>query len=78
MATINNFEDLSIWKKAQDLAVIFYKLCDANEKIAKGSCGEVRNCLLLSIKVNYTILTKVTSIIACTVALGKQIGALMI
>ncbi len=39
MATINNFEDLSIWKKAQDLAVIFYKLCDANEKIAKGSCG---------------------------------------
>ena len=84
MATISSFEDLEIWKKAQELATIIYELCEINQKIArdfsfkdqikraalsisnniaegfeysnnadfhrflriaKGSCGEVRNCL---------------------------------
>ncbi len=87
MATINSFEDLDIWKKAQELGKLVYDLCEANNKvakdfsfkdqikravlsisnniaegfeynnnkdfvrylrIAKGSCGEVRNCLLFS------------------------------
>ena len=35
MATITNFEDLDIWKKAQDLGAMIYELCDTNQKIAK-------------------------------------------
>ena len=35
MATITSFEDLEIWKKAQDLAAMVYKLCEVNQKIAK-------------------------------------------
>jgi four helix bundle protein len=89
MATIKCFEDLEIWKNAQELAKMVYDLCIRNEKIrqdfefknqikkaalsisnniaegfeynnnadfhrflriAKGSCGEVRNCLRFSVK----------------------------
>ena len=35
MATITNFEDLDIWKKAQDLGAMIYELCETNPKIAK-------------------------------------------
>ena len=36
MATVTCFEDLDIWKKAQDLGVMIYRLCDTNLKIAEG------------------------------------------
>ena len=35
MATILSFEDLEIWKKAQELATIIYQLSEINQKIAK-------------------------------------------
>jgi four helix bundle protein len=116
MATINSFEDLDIWKKAQDLGAMIYRLCDVNQKIAKdfsfkdqikraalsisnniaegfeynnnadfhrflriakGSCGEVRNCLLFSIRIGYTTTEEVKNEIELSVSLGKQIGKLM-
>lgn len=116
MATIQNFEDLEIWKKAQDLGVIVYSLCDSNSKIikdfsfkdqikravlsisnniaegfeysnnadfgrylriAKGSCGEVRNCLLFSVRINYCSPEDVAELIIFSKTLGKQIGSLM-
>jgi four helix bundle protein len=116
MATINSFEDLDIWKKAQELGAIVYRLCDSNPKIAKdfsfkdqikraalsisnniaegfeynnnadfhrylriakGSCGEVRNCLLFSIKIQYTTPEEVKTEIELSVSLGKQIGQLL-
>ena len=116
MATIQNFEDLDIWKKAQDLGAMIYILCDANPKIykdfsfkdqikravlsisnniaegfeysnnadfgrylriAKGSCGEVRNCLLFSIRINYCSPADVAEVIIFSKTLGKQIGSLM-
>lgn len=90
MATVTSFEDLDIWKKAQELGAIVYELCELNPKIAKdfsfkdqvkraalcisnniaegfeynnnndfhrflriakGSCGEVRNCLYFFVRV---------------------------
>jgi four helix bundle protein len=116
MATITSFEDLDIWKKAQDLGAMVYELCDTNSKIAKdfsfkdqikraalsisnniaegfeysnnndfwrflriakGSCGEVRNCLLFSIKVKYTAQEEVGDMIEFSRTLGSQIGNLM-
>ncbi len=116
MATINSFEDLEIWKKAQELGAIIYILCTSNEKIAKdfsfkdqikraslsisnniaegfeysnnndfyrflriakGSCGEVRNCLLFSLRIEYTLLHEVDILIEFSRNLGKQIGSLM-
>jgi four helix bundle protein len=116
MATINSFEDLDIWKKAQDLGAMIYRLCDVNQKIAKdfsfkdqikraalsisnniaegfeynnnadfhrflriakGSCGEVRNCLLFLIRIGYTTTEEVKNEIELSVSLGKQIGKLM-
>ena len=35
MATVTSFEGLEIWKKAQELAAMIYKLCEVNQKIAK-------------------------------------------
>jgi four helix bundle protein len=116
MATITSFENLDIWKKAQDLGALIYLLCDSNSRIvkdisfkyqvkraalsisnniaegfeynnnndfyrylriAKGSCGEVRNCLLFSVKINYTNLQEVGPIIEHSRTLGSQIGNLM-
>jgi four helix bundle protein len=116
MATIKTFEDLEIWKNAQDLGAKIYFLCNSNEKIAKdfsfkdqikraslsisnniaegfeysnnndfyrflriakGSCGEVMNCLLFSIRVEYTLLQDVGGLIEFSRNLGKQIGSLM-
>ena len=116
MATINSFEDLEIWKKAQELGAMIYILCTSNEKIAKdfsfkdqikraslsisnniaegfeysnnndfyrflriakGSCGEVRNCLLFSLRIEYTLLHEVDILIEFSRNLGKQIGSLM-
>jgi four helix bundle protein len=116
MATINSFEELDIWKKAQELGAMVYRLCDRNPKIvkdfsfkdqikrsalsisnniaegfeynnnadfhrylriAKGSCGEVRNCLLFSIKIEYTTQDEVKDEIALSRSLSKQIGQLM-
>ena len=116
MATITSFENLDIWKKAQDPGTLIYLLCDSNSRIvndfsfeyqvkraalsisnniaegfeynnnndfyrylriAKGSCGEVRNCLLFSVKINYTRLQEVEPIIDHAKTLGCQIGNLM-
>ncbi len=116
MATINSFEDLDIWKKAQELGAMIYILCDTNLKInkdfsfkdqikrsalsisnntaegfeysnnadfhrflriAKGSCGEVRNCLLFSVRVGYTTTDEVKNEMELSISLGKQIGKLM-
>ena len=116
MATIKSFEDLDIWKKAQDLGVLIYQLCNTNDKItkdfsfkdqikraalsisnniaegfeysnnndfyrflriAKGSCGEVRNCLIFSHKINYTDIQKINPLIDLSISLGQQIGKLM-
>jgi four helix bundle protein len=116
MATINSFEDLDIWKKAQELGIMIYLLCDTNPqiakdfsfkdqikrsalsisnnvaegfeynnnadfhrflRIAKGSCGEVRNCLLFSIRAGYTKTEEVKNEIELSISLGKQIGKLM-
>ena len=35
MATVQTFEELEIWKKAQDLGAMVYNLCEINQKIAK-------------------------------------------
>jgi four helix bundle protein len=116
MATIHSFEELEIWKKAQELGAMIYKLCDENPKIAKdfsfkdqikraalsisnniaegfeynnnadfhrylriakGSCGEVRNCLLFSIRIKYTTQEEVKAEIELSISLGKQIGQMM-
>lgn len=116
MATIQSFEELEIWKKAQDLGAMVYELCEMNKKIAadfsfkdqikraflsvsnniaegfeynnnndfykflrfsKGSCGEVRNFLLFSVKVKYTIQEDVKQMIDFARVLGKQIGGMM-
>ena len=116
MATILSFEDLEIWKKAQELATIIYQLSEINQKIAKdfsfkdqikraalsisnniaegfeysnnpdfhrflriakGSCGEVRNCLLFSIKINYCTAEEISDSLEFSKALSRQIGAMM-
>ncbi len=116
MATVQTFEELEIWKKAQDLGAIVDELCEMNSKIykdfsfrdqikraalsisnniaegfeynnnndfyrflriSKGSCGEVRNCLLFSIKVKYTTAEEVNTMIDFSRVLGSQIGNMM-
>src|SRR5689334_19187328 len=116
MATVQSFEDLEIWMKAQELGAIVYELCEVNQKIAKdfsfkdqvkravlsisnniaegfeysnnndfykflrfakGSCGEVRNCLLFSLKVKYTTGQEVNNTIDFARLLSKQIGNMM-
>lgn len=47
-------------------------------RIAKGSCGEVRNCLRFSVKMKYTEQKDVDKDINLAISLGKQIGSLMI
>lgn len=34
MATVHHFEDLDIWKKAQELGLMVYTLCNDNKQIA--------------------------------------------
>lgn len=46
-------------------------------RIAKGSCGEVRSCLLFSIKVKYTTDEEVRGMIEFSRLLGSQIGNMM-
>ncbi|MEO6583172.1 MAG: four helix bundle protein [Ferruginibacter sp.] len=114
MPTVQSFEDLEIWKKAQDVGAIIYSLSNSNEKIskdfsfkdqlkraalsisnniaegfeysnnndfyrflriAKGSCGEVRNCLLFSLRVQYTAHDEVKNIIESTIKLGNKLEA---
>ena len=116
MATISSFEDLEIWKKAQELATLVYQLCEVNQKIGKdfsykdqikraalsvsnniaegfeynnnadfhrflrigkGSCGEVRNCLLFSLRINYCSTEEVLDSLELSKVLSKQIGAMM-
>lgn len=116
MATVQSFEELEIWKKAQDLGAMVYELCEVNQKIArdfsfkdqikraalsisnniaegfeynnnndfykflrfsKGSCGEVRNCLLFSIRVNYTNTEEMKPLIDFARVLNRQIGSMM-
>lgn len=116
MATINSFEDLEIWQKAQELGALIYKLSEENIKInkdfsfkdqikraaisisnnisegfeysnnndffrylriSKGSCGEIRNCLLFSIKINYCTPDEVSPLINFSKTLSSQIGGLM-
>jgi four helix bundle protein len=116
MATIHSFEDMDIWKKAQELGLLIYSLCDNNRhiakdfsfkdqvkraalsvsnniaegfeysnnndfyrflRIAKGSCGEVRNCLLFAIKVNYCTATELEETISFCRTLSSQIGNMM-
>ncbi|HMO61910.1 MAG TPA: four helix bundle protein [Ferruginibacter sp.] len=116
MATIQSFEELEIWKKAQNLGVMVFELSEANLKIAKdysfkdqikraslsisnniaegfeysnnndfyrflriskGSCGEVRNCLLFSERVKYTTGDEVEQMIDYSRSLAKQIGSMM-
>ncbi len=116
MATINSFEDLEIWQKAQELGSFIFKLSEENLKInkdfsfkdqfkraalsisnniaegfeynnnndfhrylriSKGSCGEVRNCLLFSVKIKYCTANEVDSLIDFSKSLGSQIGGLM-
>ena len=46
-------------------------------RIAKGSCGEVRNCLLFSIKINYCSSEEVSELVIFSRTLGSQIGGMM-
>ncbi|GAB2830903.1 four helix bundle protein [Ferruginibacter profundus] len=46
-------------------------------RIAKGSCGEVRSCLLFSIRVKYTTNKEVDHMIEFARLLGSQIGNMM-
>ena len=44
-------------------------------RIAKGSCGEVRNCLYFSNKVNYTSIEEIQALLIVTKELGNQLGS---
>jgi four helix bundle protein len=116
MATIHSFEDMDIWKKAQELGWAIYSLCEKNRhiakdfsfkdqvkraalsvsnniaegfeysnnndfyrflRIAKGSCGEVRNCLLFAVKVNYCTKEEAGEMIEFCRTLSSQIGNMM-
>jgi four helix bundle protein len=116
MPTVQSFEELEIWKKAQEIGAMVYDLCEVNQKvtkdfsfkdqikravlsisnniaegfeynnnndfyrylrISKGSCGEVRNCLLFSIRVKYTKPEEVNEMIEFSRILSKQIGNMM-
>jgi four helix bundle protein len=46
-------------------------------RIAKGSCGEVRNCLLFSIRIGYTIQEDIITTLESSKILGSQIGSLL-
>ncbi|MGC4100593.1 four helix bundle protein [Ferruginibacter sp.] len=46
-------------------------------RIAKGSCGEVRSCLLFSIKIKYTKEEEIRGLIEFSRLLGSQIGNMM-
>jgi four helix bundle protein len=46
-------------------------------RIAKGSCGEVRSCLLFSVRVKYTTQQEVGIMIETAKVLGSQIGNMM-
>lgn len=46
-------------------------------RIAKGSCGEVRNCLLFSLKINYCDPVEINPLIDFSRSLRSQIGAMM-
>ncbi len=46
-------------------------------RISKGSCGEVRNCLLFSIKINYCNPEEISHLINFSKTLSSQIGAMM-
>jgi four helix bundle protein len=116
MGTIHSFEDMDIWKKAQELGALVYDLCDKNKavardfsfkdqvkraalsvsnniaegfeysnnndfhrflRIAKGSCGEVRNCLLFAIKVKYCTEAELKELVTFCRTLSSQIGNMM-
>lgn len=116
MATIKSFEDLEIWKRAQDSGAMIYDLSEVNKKIAtdfsfkdqikraalsisnniaegfeynnnndfyrflriaNGSCGEVRNCLLFSIRVRYTSNESITDHLLLCKTLSSRIRSLM-
>lgn len=116
MATVNSFEELTVWQKAQEIGMLIYVLAEENTKIAKdfsfkdqikraalsisnniaegfeynnnkdfirylriakGSCGEVRNCLLFAVKVKYATYDSVELGLASTKQLGGQIGSLI-
>ena len=46
-------------------------------RISKGSCGEVTNCLLFSIKINYCTTEEISNSLELSKTLSKQIGAMM-
>jgi four helix bundle protein len=46
-------------------------------RFAKGSTGEVRNCLLFAIRVNYTTQPEIQSLLDYSKSLGAQIGNLI-
>ena len=46
-------------------------------RISKGSCGEVTNCLLFSIKINYCTSDEVFNSLELSKTLSRQIGAMM-
>lgn len=46
-------------------------------RISKGSCGEVTNCLLFSMKINYCTSNEVFNSLELSKTLSKQIGAMM-
>ena len=116
MATINSFEDLEIWQKAQELGAFSYGLSEKNSRInqdlsfrdqlkraalsisnntaegfeynnnndfyrypriAKGSCGELRNCLLFAVRIRYCFFDEVSALIGFSKSLSNQIGAMM-
>jgi four helix bundle protein len=116
MPTINTFEELEVWKNAQEIAKRIFILCESNAKlakdfsmkdqikravlsisnniaegfeysnnnqfirylsIAKGSCGEVRNCLHFLISVEYANENEVNTLILSTRKISGQIGKLI-
>ena len=116
MPTIKSFEDLEIWKKAQELAKGIYQLAEKNEMIrkdfsfkdqikraglsisnniaegfeysnnrdfikflrySKGSAGEVRNCLLFAVNVNFLKKEEAQQLLSSTIELGNRIGKLI-
>lgn len=46
-------------------------------RFSKGSCGEVRNCLLFSVRVFYCTPDEVFQLVDFSKSLGNQIGGLM-
>ncbi|HEX7903395.1 MAG TPA: four helix bundle protein [Chitinophagaceae bacterium] len=113
---ITSFEDLIIWKKAQELAMKIYILSENNEfikkdyslkdqlksaaisisdniaegfeynnnpdfhrflRIAKGSCGEIRNKILFVKKMKFITEKISNELNEEAIILGKQIGELI-